>query len=116
MTLHGTFKVSSASMYESVPDTATEPMDVDNTEAANQEGNKEDKPADEVKCFFSSNIVFYNFWILIKEEDDFAPPKEEKKEKKKTIATELPVQTITNSLKPEVVENFHKLEVCSSCD
>lgn len=36
-------------MYESVPDTASEPMEVDTNEAANQEENQEDKPANEVK-------------------------------------------------------------------
>jgi hypothetical protein len=51
---------------------------------------------------------------MIKEEDGCAP-KEEKKEKKKTIATELPVQTITSGLKPEAIENFHKLEVFAEC-
>jgi hypothetical protein len=60
MTLHGTFKVSSASMYESVPDTASEPMDVDNNEAANQEENQEEKPANEVRRSFCLNVKTFN--------------------------------------------------------
>jgi hypothetical protein len=61
MTLHGTFKVSSASMYESVPDTASEPMDVDNNEAANQEENQEEKPAaNEVRRSCCLSMKFSN--------------------------------------------------------
>lgn len=43
-------------MYESVPDTASEPMDVDNNEAANQEENQEDKPANEVNIWPASDL------------------------------------------------------------
>jgi len=91
MTIHGTFKVSSASMYESVLETASEPMEVDNNEANAEE--KQEAPANE-------------------EEGD-ANQKEEKKEKKKTVTTELPVQTIASGLKGEAVDNFHKQEVVS---
>ncbi|CAB3381890.1 Hypothetical predicted protein [Cloeon dipterum] len=100
MSLHGTFAISSAAMHETViePAGAPEPMEVDNQEAATPEDKQEGAPpAGETPPS--------------KPQDDNEAPKEEKKERKRTITTELPVQTISGSLKAETVENFHKLEV-----
>ncbi|XP_059487260.1 heat shock 70 kDa protein 4 [Neocloeon triangulifer] len=94
MTLHGTFAISSAAMHETViePVSAPEPMEVDNQEAATPEEKQGAPPAGE-------------------SQEEAGSQKEEKKEKKRTITTELPVQSITGSLKADSVDEFHKQEI-----